>query len=873
VGPAGGVSVVRDALRAGLVGMALAAVAWAMPAGLSAGADVVVLCGLPGDVETEKAYQDQIGRLLRILAEGPTRPRRLVVLSDAPSGITKPAGLDAELMPATRENLLAVATQLSARADAPLLVFAWGHGGAQGAIPVFHVRGPRIVAEDLASLAKGRSASRWLLFFRGSGAFAGTLRGVGAQILASERATAFRSDPIGFSLVLRLLERDGSLDLQALAARLGQATATWYEERKLARQEEPTLWREAAEPEALLRAGDAGAADEESEAPAPTVAARAASEDWKHIVRVDPARHPEADAVVLSSRVTYTIGDNPALSGDSDTFIQVLTAEGKRYGDFDLSYVRPFEALTLLDCEVMLPDGSLERLDPESVQDARSMLRESSEARKIFSLPHVVPGAIVRVHAQREWKRFPLPHVFLEVPLAGDALVLRSEVQVRVGLKAALHFALREAPEQKPQLEETRYGRAYTWRFENLEPPRHEALAPPERSPTLLVSTFPDWAAFGSWYRGLILEADRVTPEITATAAELTRGAQSEREKVVALYNYVTKLRYVAVPLGVNSHRPHAAANVLKNRYGDCKDKANLFNALLKAVGITADLVLVPRFRQAYDATPGLAFNHAISRVRLGGDVIWADTTDDVARFGLLPPGDPGRKVLVIDGSTSLTELPLPEPAGHAISLDTRIGAAGDTIVVEAHATGYADYQLRAAARQTAQSGQPVLAEDLRLAAGAFSLSGQSHTALEALDRDFEWRGEGRLDGLVVTLPEGRGRLLRAPFWLPREWELAAHQRRAPLLLNQGYPLLLKQRVEWTLPDSSHVALPAVASGGGLPLRWRLEWRQQSPTRLTAQLEIELARGELALRETAAFQDQLRMLQAALASGPVVAAN
>ena len=103
-------------------------------------------------------------------------------------------------------------------------------------------------------------------------------------------------------------------------------------------------------------------------------------------------------------------------------------------------------------------------------------------------------------------------------------------------------------------------------------------------------------------------------------------------------------LRYVTVPLGVNSVRPHAAAQVLKNQFGDCKDKANLFNTLLRALGLEACLVLVPRFSQAHEAVPGLAFNHAISRVRLGGETLWLDTTDDVCRFGMLPPGEAGRK-------------------------------------------------------------------------------------------------------------------------------------------------------------------------------------------------------------------------------------
>src|SRR5439155_16908737 len=96
----------------------------------------------------------------------------------------------------------------------------------------------------------------------------------------------------------------------------------------------------------------------------------------------------------------------------------------------------------------------------------------------------------------------------------------------------------------------------------------------------------------------------------------------------------------------------------------------NLFNTLLRSLNIDANLVLVPRFSQAHDAIPGLAFNHAISRVTVGDDMLWVDTTDDVCRFGLLPPGDAGRKVLVIDGkSSALTSLPVTDLAEHQFKL------------------------------------------------------------------------------------------------------------------------------------------------------------------------------------------------------------
>jgi hypothetical protein len=282
----------------------------------------------------------------------------------------------------------------------------------------------------------------------------------------------------------------------------------------------------------------------------------------------------------------------------------------------------------------------------------------------------------------------------------------------------------------------------------------------------------------------------------------------------------------------------------------------------------------VPRFTQAHDDVPGAGFNHAISRVRLGEDVLWADTTDDVSRFGLLPPGDPGRKVLVVDGAAQgLTTLPAPDPAAHRLTLEATLvpGAdAGAPVAgtLQARATGYADYGLRAAARQAeAQaSTRPVLAEDYHPAAGVFAMESQEGTVVSALDRDFTWGARGSWSGLMSAVP-APGRLLRVPFWLPREWESALHPRRSPLHLNQGYPLTLEQRFRITLPSgAARAALPAPRSSDAGPLRYDLGWTRDAQG-VVASLRIELVRGELDERETREFQAQLRALLAAVGEG------
>jgi hypothetical protein len=908
------------ALWSFLLGLALAAAEPTQRQGLfPPQSTVVLLVGVPGDVESEANYREQLQGWLDIVASS-GQAVRIFVLSDDPQSVTVPAKPDGKsgrqegegianrqspiadprtpvaALKGDRSNFLKVGQTLAGGTNA-LVVIAWGHGGRQGNTPVLHVRGPRITAADFKGLASkaGTRESRWVLMFRGSGTFASELAGEGRQIIASEDETMFSDDPVGMPLLLKLAKEKPGLSFPGLAEELGKDSEAWYTDRHLARTEEPTLWVGTAKPRhlATLLAEENALASvkpgEAKEAATNTVSA-AESEAatppgdlpavWKEIKRVEARKYPEADAVILRRRLSYTLGSNPAIATEQEAFMQVLTPEGKHYGDFDISYSPPYEDLSFLDCEVLRADGKLVRLDPDAIRDSHEQSVGDYQwgQRKFFSLPGVSPGAVLHVRYRTTWKTFPLPHVSLEIPIGQDLAAVEAAVQVSVPKETPFHFALEQVAAADPVIKQTTYGTTYSWSFENLPAQEHEILVSPGLHSRLLISTFPDWAAFAEWYGRISKLTDEVTPEIAAKAKELTREAKEDRDRVLALYNYVTRLRYVAVPLGVNSFRPHAAANVLQNEYGDCKDKANLFNTLLHSVGIEAHLVLVPRFSQAHEDLPGLSFNHAISQVKLGGETVWVDTTDDVCRFGMLPPGDPGRRVLVIDGRTNaLTQLPSAEPSEHVLKVRGEVDCAGpmDALPVKlnAKASGYPDYELRTAARETKEHALtlPLRAAQFRPAAGSFALETQSATSVAALDEDFAWHATGNCVGLLSMA--GGSRLLRAPFWLPKEWDLALHRRKAGLYLNQGYPLTLEEEFEFTLPaDAQPAVLPGVSENKSAPLRWRIEWTKIGNDKLSARMRAELAGGELSVAETPALQKRLRELLAAVAGGADLAA-
>src|SRR5207253_3125354 len=119
---------------------------------------------------------------------------------------------------------------------------------------------------------------------------------------------------------------------------------------------------------------------------------------------------------------------------------------------------------------------------------------------------------------------------------------------------------------------------------------------------------------------------------------------------------------------------------------------------------------------------------------------------DDVCRFGMLPPGDPGRKVLVINGqSKGLTQLPSPEPREHQIKIRGIVDCSEPLdplpVALTVTALGYPDYELRSAAREIKEhrSSVPLLAAWFRPVAGSFALEKQNSTPVSSLEEDFSW--------------------------------------------------------------------------------------------------------------------------------------
>ncbi|HEU4598075.1 MAG TPA: tetratricopeptide repeat protein, partial [Pyrinomonadaceae bacterium] len=185
------------------------------------------------------------------------------------------------------------------------------------------------------------------------------------------------------------------------------------------------------------------------------------------------------------------------------------------------------------------------------------------------------------------------------------------------------------------------------------------------------------------WYA--VLERDRSVPDdkIRAKVAELVRGREGERAKVEALYEYVAKnFRYVSLSLGRGRYQPHAAADVLANQYGDCKDKHTLLAAMLRAAGLRAYPALINSERKIDAEVPSPAqFDHVISAIPLGGEMLWVDTTTEVAPFRLLsrPLRDKHALLITGDAPARLETTPAdpPFPVTEVLEVEGKVNELG----------------------------------------------------------------------------------------------------------------------------------------------------------------------------------------------------
>ena len=161
--------------------------------------------------------------------------------------------------------------------------------------------------------------------------------------------------------------------------------------------------------------------------------------------------------------------------------------------------------------------------------------------------------------------------------------------------------------------------------------------------------------------------------ELKSVAEKLRSDFESGAEKVTAAIRFIQdEIRYVGIEEGGRAYIPISPDVTLERRFGDCKDKTVLLNALLRELGIASSPVYVDmdEGRSLSDRLPSpLAFDHVVLRIDLKfGTAVYCDCTQTHVG-GLAGESTPFYDfhfgLPLFDDDADLTVLPGSKPTEH----------------------------------------------------------------------------------------------------------------------------------------------------------------------------------------------------------------
>jgi hypothetical protein len=418
-----------------------------------------------------------------------------------------------------------------------------------------------------------------------------------------------------------------------------------------------------------------------------------------------PSYDKGTPAVVLLDEETLTVDADGRTTKVERRAIKILTPEGKKSAVAREIYITDAEKVRDMQAWLLRPSGAVKRFKKDDVIDVALVdddIYNEVRGKIILASSEADVGSVFGFESVLESKSVftQFDRVFQEDLPVIDSLIT---------LNMPSGWSAESITFNHLKIEPSVSGGTYKWELRDLPYLSDEPLSPAAEnmSPRLAVSyyasdiskkvagkSFASWEEVSRWLSELSDPQAEPSDALSAKAHSLAAGAVTQIDQIKAIGAFVQGIRYVSIQTGVGrggGYKPHAAAQVFAKSYGDCKDKANLMRAMLRAIGITSYPVSIysgdPYYVRKEWASPQ-QFNHCIIAVKVKDDTKAAtiiehpslgkllifDPTDPYTPVGDLPYYEQGSYALVVAGDQGAL-LRMPETPPEANSLVRHVEA------------------------------------------------------------------------------------------------------------------------------------------------------------------------------------------------------
>ena len=384
---------------------------------------------------------------------------------------------------------------------------------------------------------------------------------------------------------------------------------------------------------------------------------------------------------VVHSQVDYQLNADGSYIKTEKQIIQPLTKEGVDMVASDsLGFSSKREQYAKINAYTQKVDGRKLMVDADKIftqEDpaAQGAPQYSDYKYRAFAYPDVEVGDQVVLESTLKVTEGSFKGYFTETESVNPAVVVDlAEVSLsQPSSMPKLNLDVRGW--QATKVTEKNGLRRYYWVYRQPKATQihgDDYVSAIDYAPLIVMSSFADWKQLAAAYHQGAADKAQSTTAIHLLADKITAGQTTHEQQARALYDWVRiNIRYVGIWLGNGGIVPHKAEDILQNRYGDCKDKATLLQALLAAKGITSQQVLINLGDSFYRSSVAnsVSFNHAILYVPELNTYL--DATAELIPFGSLPFEDSGKPVLREDGTLAST--PLSSAAKDALHITSNL--------------------------------------------------------------------------------------------------------------------------------------------------------------------------------------------------------
>ena len=385
----------------------------------------------------------------------------------------------------------------------------------------------------------------------------------------------------------------------------------------------------------------------------------------KTAAEITAAKYPDSDDVAVDGKLMRIYHADGTAESQDETFTKVLTEKAKRNNrTITRGFMLPYSTVSVVRLEILHPDGTALPVDvaansKESIDDSQMQSNIYDPNSKILqvNIPQLEIDDTIHLVVRTTTERPIIPGEYSSQDVFEGGYIRHLSYEIRAPQEKPLkHVFLRdEVPGTVQASQHPGPGNTlvYHWEVKDVRRMFDEPRMPSynEVLQRLLVSTTPDWPAISKWYWQISQpHLDTVTPDMKKLVGELTAKAQTDQDKIKAVFYYVSKnIRYMGLTPEKDrpGFEPHDVSLTFDKKYGVCRDKAALLVSLLRTAGFESYPVLMSVGEKRDGENPDPGFNHAIvSVVSPKGAYQLMDPTDENT-LDLLPSYEGDQSYLV----------------------------------------------------------------------------------------------------------------------------------------------------------------------------------------------------------------------------------